>query len=161
MKTMVNTAIAMNAHDLAYMLTAYERIGSVNRDDLIELLADELTVTVDMISYYNDHCIEHKYFEDIVRPISDLESEIELMEPAEAFRLAYGSKEQFSWNDDYYCYDGYNNLRSYSETALLEKIADDDEFKREYVDAMISVDYDDDEIAAIIAECNALIRKGY
>ena len=161
MKTMVNVGIAMNTHDLAYMLTAYERIGSVSRDDLIECLADELIVTVDMITYYNDHCIEHKYFEDIVRPISDLESEIERMEPAEAFRLAYASKEQFSWNDDYYSRDGYNNLRSYSETALLKKIADDDEFKAEYVEAVILSDYDDDEIDAIISECNELVKAGY
>lgn len=153
--------VTMNVHDLAYMLTAYERVGAVSESDLVELLADELLVDADIIGYYNDYLASVNRYDDYVRPIEELEDELCNMEPSEAFRLGFFSHGQFSWCDDYFKYDGYGNLVSYTESALLDMICEDTDFIKEYVRENVLSDYDDDEIAEIINECNELIRRGF
>ena len=151
----VNSITTLDTNDLALLLTAYERFGSVCKSDLIECIADELEITLDIIPFFNDWCAEMHY-NDALYPLADFEYELENMTGAEAFRLAYSS--EFSWNDDYYAWTGDGNVKTYSESAALAEIADNDDFKRAYVESVI---LDDLDVNAIIAECNELIRKGY
>jgi len=154
----VNSITAMSTDNLAMLLTAYERFGSLSEADLVEMLCDEFEVTEDIISDYNEYLLTNSYYSDVVRSLVDLEDEIKGMDPAETFRLGYSSKEQFSWNDDYYCYDGYNNLVSYNTTRLLAKIADNDDFKKWYIRENILDDLDVDEILTV---ANDLVKEGY
>lgn len=151
----VNSITVMSTEDLALLLTAYERFGSVSRDDLIECIADELEITLDLVPFFNDWCSEMRYH-DAFYPIAMMEDELEHMTGPEAFRLAYSS--EFSWADDYYQWTGDGNVKSYTETGMLREIADNDDFKKAYVEAVI---LDDLDVNAIIAECNALIKEGY
>ena len=46
----VNSITALDTNDLALLLTAYERFGSLSVDDLVEMLSDELTIDTSIIS---------------------------------------------------------------------------------------------------------------
>ena len=151
----VNSITVMSTEDLALLLTAYERFGSLSESDLVEMLADELEITLDIIPFFNDWCAEMHY-NDALYPLADFEYELKNMTGAEAFRLAYSSK--FSWNDDYYAWTGDGNVKTYSESAALAEIADNDDFKRAYVESVI---LDDLDVSEILAAANQLVKAGY
>ena len=152
----VNSITAMSTDDLALLLTAYERFGSLSESDLIEMLADELTIDTSIISDYNEWCYNNSYYDDVIRPISEFEDELDNMDSHEAFRLAYSSR--FSWCDDYYTWTGEGNVKSLTESAALDIICDNTGFIKWYVRENILDDLDADEILAF---ANQLIKEGY
>ena len=152
----VNSITAMSTNDLALLLTAYERFGSLSESDLVEMLCDELTIDTNIISDYNEWCYNNSYYDDAIHPLCEFEDELDNMDAHEAFRLAYSSK--FSWCDDYYKWTGDGNVETMTETKALDMICDNDTFIEWYVREYILDDLDVDEI---LTAANDLVKEGY
>lgn len=152
----VNSITAMSTNDLALLLTAYERFGSLSEADLVEMLCDELTIDTSIISDYNEWCYNNSYYDDAIHPLCEFENELDNMDSHEAFRLAYSSK--FSWCDDYYKWTGEGNVETMTETKALDMICDNDTFIEWYVREYI---LDDLDIDKIIMLANDLVKEGY
>ena len=145
-------------NNTALMLTQYERYGSVGRDEYIEnYINEELTVDISMLSYYNEFLCENKRYDDEFMTWDELEEYLTGMAPLEIFKLAHNS--DFTWNDDYFNFNGYGNIRGYEEYDVVKVMDDDDEFKRWYVENY--VDLDEEEIEETVNEANKLIAQGY
>ena len=156
-KTTTNTKTNISA--LALMLTAYERYGTVDRDDFIRLLADELTVDESMISEYCEYLSDNDDYDNMPMSWDEVEDYINSLSPVDAFNL--GQFSNFSYGDDYYRFNGYGNIESINTYSLVKEIAEDTDFCRWYVENYILDDYDEEDIDAIITEANDLIRQGY
>lgn len=152
----VNSITALNTNDLALLLTAYERFGSLSEAELIEMLCDELTIDTSIISDYNEWCYNNSYYDDVIHPLSEFEDELDNMDAHEAFRRAYSSK--FSWCDDYYKWTGDGNVETMTETKALDMICDNDTFIEWFVREYI---LDDLDAAEIITAANDLVKEGY
>ena len=152
----VNSITALDTNDLALLLTAYERFGSLSVDDLVEMLSDELTIDTSIISDYNEWCYNNQYYDDAIHPLCEFSDELDNMDAHEAFRLAYSSK--FSWNDDFYKWTGDGNVETMTETKALDMICDNDTFIEWFVREYILDDLDAENI---IAEANQLVKEGY
>ena len=152
----VNSITVLSTKDLALLLTAYERFGSLSESDLIEMLCDELTIDTSIISNYNEWCYNNSYYEDAIHPLCEFSDELDNMDAHEAFRLAYSSK--FSWNDDFYKWTGDGNVETMTETKALDMICDNDTFIEWFVREYILDDLNIDEI---LAAANELVNEGY
>ena len=155
----INTLANLDMDDLGLMLTAYERYGSCSRDDLIEMLANEMTVDESIISEYCEYLSENDRYDDMPMQWAEVEDYINSLSPVDVFNL--GSFSNFSYGDDYYRFNGYGNLESINSYSLTKEIAEDTDFCRWYVENYILNELDDDEIDAIIEHCNDLLRQGF
>lgn len=145
-------------NNTALMLTQYERFGSVGRDEYIEnYINEELTVDISMLSNYNEFLYENKRYDDEFMTWDELEEYLTGMAPLEIFKLAHNS--DFTWNDDYFSFNGYGNIVGYDEYEVVKKMDDDNEFKCWYVENY--VDLDEEEIEETVNEANKLIAQGY
>ena len=154
----VETETVNNINRAALMLTQYERYGSVGRDEYIEnYINEELKIDISMLSNYNEFLYENKRYDDEFMTWDELEEYLTGMAPLEIFKLAHNS--DFTWNDDYFSFNGYGNIVGYDEYQVVKKMDDDDEFKRWYVENY--VDLDEEEIEETVNEANKLIAQGY
>lgn len=150
----VNSITALDTNDLALLLTAYERFGSLSVDDLIECIADELEITDDMICNYNEY-LSNNYPDNYV--YDDLDTMLEGVDPVAAAKMVYFGNIK-NWNDDYFRFNGYGNIESLSAYELKKEIAADTDFLENYVRENI---LDDLDVNAIIANANQLVKEGY
>ena len=150
----VNSITVMSTEDLALLLTAYERFGSVCKSDLIECIADELEITDDMICDYNEYLSNH-YPDNYV--YSDLDEMLEGYDPVTAAKMIYFGNVK-NWCDDYFRFNGYGNIESLSAYELKKEIAADTDFLENYVREYILDDLNIDEI---LAAANELVKEGY
>ena len=140
------------------MLTQYERYGSVGMDEYIQYIIDEeLEVDAGMICYYNEYLYNNNRYDDEFMNWDELEEYLTEMKPLEVFKLAVNS--DFNWNDDYFNFNGYGNLRGYEEYEVVKKMEEDKDFLKWYVENYI--DIDEDEANKAIEEANRLIEEGY
>ena len=146
-----------NIKNLAMQLTAYERVGSVGEEEYRQMMADKLEFEAEHVCFYNDFMLENS--EEPFMTFAELEEDISQMCPIDAFRLARMS--DISYNDDYFRYNGYGNLESFSEYAILKEMMDDKEFRLWYWDTVMAHEHDDHEMTEIIDEANRLIKAGF
>lgn len=139
-------------HEQAYQLTAYERFGGVGYDDYLELLADQLEITEEVIDEYIEYLAENGY-DYIVRDIADL---LEGTDPVEAARMIFFGNVK-NWNDDYFRPNGYGNIESLSEWELIEEIENNRDFLRWYLDRTATIE----DVNEVLEQANELIRQGY
>lgn len=145
-------------NNAGYMMTQYEKYGEVGRDEYIQYYIDEeLTVDAGMICYYNEYLRENNYYDDEFMTWDGLEDYLRDMEPLDIFKLAVNA--DFNWNQDYFNFNGYGNLRGYEEYEVVKHIEEDRDFLEWYVENYC--DLDEDEIEEAIEEANKLIREGY
>jgi hypothetical protein len=150
--------ISEEARELGYMATQYERYGSVTADEIIEAYIDErVTVTASTVSDYNEYLRENDYYDDEIMTWDDLESYLETMPAIDAFKLAHNS--DFSWNDDYFRFNGYGNLVGMEEREVIRTMEDDRDFLKWYVEEREPID--DETMEQAIAYCNYMIKQGY
>ena len=150
----VNSITVMSTEDLALLLTAYERFGSLTESDLVEMLCDEFEITEDIISDYNEYLSNH-YPDNYV--YDDLDTMLEGVDPVTAAKMIYFGNVK-NWCDDYFRFNGYGNIESLSAYELKKEIAADTDFLENYVRENI---LDDLDVNAIIANANQLVKEGY
>lgn len=147
----------MTIKEQALMLTAYETVGTVGKEEAIQFFCDEILDRNELeISDYNTYLEENgneeymtfDYFHD---------ERLAYMSPSEAFRLAYSS--DISINDDYFRYNGYGNLESYTECHVYKEMCKDADFLKWYVEENDMIDWD--EMNQVITMSNELISQGY
>ena len=142
--------------NVGMMLTQYERFGSVGMDEYIQYYIDEeLEIDISMLGEYNEYLMNKSY--ETFFTFEELEEDLQYMKPDEAFRL--GKFSSFTYADDYLQYDGYGNIKGYSEFEVLEEMKKDKDFLKWYVENYI--DIDEDEANEAIEEANKLIQEGY
>lgn len=141
----------------ALLITQYERFGTVGRDEYLENYMHEMDVDIDMLSEFNEFLANND--DSIIYAMSELEQELSYLNPVEAFSKAIASESQFSWNDDYFSYDGYNNIESYSENQVIEIMRSNKDFLKWYIEENNLIDWD--EAQEDIKEANELIKQGY
>ena len=138
-------------------MTQYATYGAVTPDDFEKLIIDEY-MEDPTISQINEYCLENGY--ETFMSADELEDELKTLDPVRAFHLGQFSK--ISVWDEYYYYDGYANIRSCTETYILETYAADTKkwlLENGNIDSYTEnlIDLSDE----IIEKCNELIRMGY
>jgi hypothetical protein len=146
----------MDAKELGFMATQYEKYGEVSEDDIIQVYIDEeLDVDTDMLSDYNEYLSENSY--ETWFSFDDLDEELYGATPIEIIRMSYFG--QFSFNDEYVTYNGYGNLKSCSKMELVEEMKQDREFLQWYVRKNNLID--DDEMEEALEWCRKYLAAGY
>ena len=140
----------------ALLLTQYERFGSVGTDEYIEnYINEELEVTIDMISEYNRYLIKNgddPYYDDLDVMLSGFD-------PVEIARMTFYGNFHFAY--DFHQFNGYGNIDSFEEYQVVDKMKDDRNFLRWYIEQYEIVDLESDEVQEVIDLANELIRKGF
>ncbi len=113
---------------MAYQATAFERFGLINMQkfkaneilEVIDLLSDD-----EIIKMYNNYLIEINSDEYYYLNDDDFLNEF-FSEPASAVKSAI--RGDYSYNDDYVKFNGYNNLESLNSYELKEIALNDEGF---------------------------------
>lgn len=141
----------------ALLLTQYERLGSVDRDDYMELFIDEeLEISSSMVYDFNDFNLDRKYYDDYI--YDDLE---EMLYGKSALDIAFMvfNSGKFNPNDNFFKFNGYGNLESFDESDIIDMMENDRDFLVWYVEKENLIDWE--EADKIIEEANELIMAGY
>lgn len=155
-KTMEN--ISAEARELGYLATQYEKYGSVDEEEIIEAYIDEkVEVNISMLGDYNNYLANDNRYDDEIMDWDELEDYLRDMPPLDAFKLAHNS--DFTWNDNYFTWNGYGNLVGMEEYAVIDKIKEDRDFLKWYVTENELID--DDTMKEAINYCNHLLKEGY
>ena len=141
----------------ALLLTQYERYGSVDRDDYIQMFIDEeFSIDESMVYEFNDFNMERDYIDDYI--YDDLDEMLEGFSPTDvAFKVFNGKK--FNPNDQFFQFDGYGNLKSFDESDIIELMEDDKDFQVWYISRHELINWE--KADKIIEEANELIIAGY
>ena len=142
----------------AYLLTQYERFGSLGMEEIKELFHDEYFEPADYIGEYNEYKSEIGY--EGFYSFDELDTMLQGMDPIEIIRMWHFGSNNNSFADDYFTLDGYGNIKTCTEYEIIQEIKEDSEF----FDWLIENDYieiDEEEAQEIIEEANKLIKEGY
>lgn len=150
--------IMTNTKELGLLLTQYEKYGTCGESELRELILDEeIELDESMIGDYNEYLIEQGYepYED------DLNIMLEGLEPWEIVQKTFYGKFNNPY-DDYFQFNGYANIDSFSSYQVVEEMKNDKGFL-DYLKENIDLEdyYTEDEQKEIIDNCNRLIKLGY
>ena len=140
----------------ALLLTQYEKYGTIGKDEYIEnYINEDLEIDADMIGDYNEYLINNGY-----EPYeSDLNVMLEGIDPVEVARKTfYGN---FRFADDYFKFNGYANIDSFSEWQVIEEMKKDRDFLEWYIEENDLIDFDGEEVQAVIEEAKMLIACGF
>lgn len=138
----------------ALLITQYDRFGGVGQQEYLEnYIHEELDVNIDMLSDYNEYLINNGYepFYD------DLNDMLIGLEPMQIVQKTYFGK--FNYSDDYYQFNGYENIDSFSEYEVIREMKNDTDFLKWYIEENDLIDWD--EAQKDIDEANELIKQGY
>lgn len=141
----------------AFMLTQYEKYGSVSLSDLDEYLINEIMddpCYADISEYLDENCYDPVY------PLELLNDLLYGIEPEQIVRMTVFGNVSFA--DDYVTFDGYANLETMTESELIERYGKDT--KRYILESgnasgTAADILDDSEI--IIETANMLILEGF
>lgn len=141
----------------ALLITQYETVGTVGREEYLENFMHEMDINLNMLSDFNEFLIFNN--DSPIYNMCELEEQLSSLEPVEAFSKALASVSKFSWNDDYFSYDGYDNLESYNECTIIKMMRNNTEFLKWYIEQNDLIDWDEAEND--IKDANELIAMGY
>lgn len=140
----------------ALLLTQYEKYGIIGKDEYIEnYINEELDVDAYMIDDYNEYLIANCYepFEN------DLEMMLYGREPLEIARMTfYGD---FRFAEDYHRFNGYGNIDSFSEGQVVNRMKENRDFLKWYIEENDLIDFEDPEVIEVIEAANKLLKMGY
>lgn len=119
---------------IGYLATQYE--GSRNYEDCVKQAIIDEVIYADLdgeaaetiVGLYNLYLLDVNYYDDVLMTYSDLCDKIDKLKPSEAFRLGINSACQFGWADDYYKFDGYGNIESYTDTRAKKEALENTDF---------------------------------
>lgn len=121
----------MTANELGYMATQYERFGNITESEVIDAFIDEsLDVDIDMLSDYNEYLSENGF--ETYFDMEELDEMLSGLSPLEIIQKTYFGN--FNYSDEYCQFNGYENIDSFSEYQVVEKMKKDRDFLRWYVE---------------------------
>lgn len=146
----------MTNRELGFMATQFERFGAITEGEIIEAyISEELEVTIDMLSDYNEYLGEQgfeTYFE-----MSELDEILSGCSPLKIIQKTYFGS--FNYSDDYCKFNGYENIDSFTEFQIVNEMKEDHGFLKWYVEENNLLDEDDVEEA--IEFGNEYLAAGY
>ena len=148
----------ISPEELCYQLTAYEKGGAINMErGLAEVLFDYSDDEEVELSEINEWYSRNKY-EDYIYEMDELDDALEGEAPSDAIRKSfYGD---FNPAHPYFKFDGYNNLKSYSNMSeLIDSNSDAVEGAKK--DRVSDLYEDPDFIKDIENGTLQLIKQGY
>lgn len=111
--------------NLGFMATQYEKFGEITETEIIEAYIDEeLEVDIDLLADYNEYLSENGY----ETYFTDLDEVLAGCTPLEIIQKTYFGN--FNYADDYFKFNGYANIDSFSEYQVVEEMKSDREFLR-------------------------------
>lgn len=139
-------------------LTAYERYGTVGKEEYKEYFKTEYMYFDETdIPRYNEYLASNG--DDIYMDDDILYSYLNTLDSVEAVRMTYYGK--FNFADNWHQINGAGNIDSYTETQIVKKMVDDDNFKEWLIEQDDLIDFEDEEVTSLIAKANEYIRLGY
>ncbi len=154
MKTYTNEEIALLA---TYYETDYDLESAVKQAIINNIILDKLGIMddEDIISDYNEYNDEYYYElnDDNINLV------FQNCDPCEIVNAVYNGS--FSWNNDYFKFDEYENIQTYTSRELAYEILDDKDYLEyiyDYVFDFYEYDLDYDEIEE---ELERLLKAGY
>ena len=142
----------------AILLTQYERVGSVNMEEVKELYHDEYFEPADYIGEYNEYLSEQGY--DGYFQFDELDELLQGYSPVEIIRMWNFGDSNNSFIDDWFTFNGYGNIKTCSEYQIIQEIKEDPDFYNWLLENNY-IEIDEEEAAEIIEEANNLIKQGY
>lgn len=140
--------------NLGFMATQYEKFGEITESEIIEAYIDEeLKVNIDLLADYNDYLNENgceTYF-------TDLDEVLANYRPLEIIQKTYFGN--FNYSDDYFKFNGYANIDSFSEYQIVQEMKSDREFLKWYIEENCLIA--DDEIQEAIEYGNEFLSQGW
>ena len=107
----------------AILLTQYERYGVLRREDFLQYFIDEeLEVNLSLVGRYNEWLAE----QGDAGFTADWEELVKQLDPVEAVRATYYGR--FSMGDDWFTFDGYQNIESYTDRRLVKEMKGNTDF---------------------------------
>ena len=120
---------ALSEH-LGFMSTQYERFGTITEDEVIEAYIDEkLCISLDLLWAYNEYLEEQG-----LEPFYSFDEFDEILtgkSPLQVAQMCFYGK--FSYADDFFQFNGYGNIDTFSEGQIINQIKEDRDFLRWYV----------------------------
>lgn len=139
---------------LGFMATQYEKFGEITEDEIIEAFIDEeLEIDIDMLLDYNEYLSRDGY----ETYFTDLDEALAGYTPLEIIQKTYFGN--FNYSADYFKFNGYANIDSFTESQIVEEMKSDREFLRWYVEENCLLD--EDEIQEAIEHGNTFLAQGY
>ena len=142
----------------AILLTQYERVGSVNMEEVKELYHDEYFEPADYIGEYNEYLSEQGY--DGYFQFDELDELLQGYSPIDIIRMWNFGDSNNSFIDDWFTFNGYGNIKTCSEYQIIQEIKEDPDFYNWLLENNY-IEIDEEEAAEIIEEANNLIKQGY
>nr|DAO46217.1 MAG TPA: hypothetical protein [Bacteriophage sp.] len=140
--------------NLGLMATQYEKFGEITETEIIEAYIDEeLEIDIDLLADYNEYLNENGY----ETYFADLDEVLAGYRPLEIIQKTYFGK--FSYADDYFKFNGYANIDSFSEYQVVEEMKSDREFLRWYIEENCLID--EDEMQEAIEYGNEFLSQGW
>lgn len=157
----------MTIEELAYQLTAYEKWGFIDYEEgIIDLvLSDYLeeAEASELIWRYNEYLENNGYTDDLYYYNDDyfFTEFFNSAEPMRIIQAIYFG--HYNYNDDYVQFNGYGNLDSISEWALVDQIKRDTGFLYWLYsnDEAFEELREEENKALIINETLKLVKEGY
>lgn len=139
--------------NLGLMATQYEKFGEITETEIIEAYIDEeLEIDINLLADYNEYLNENGY----ETYFTDLDEVLAGYRPLEIIQKTYFGK--FSYADDYFKFNGYANIDSFSEYQVVEEMKSDREFLRLYIEENCLID--EDEMQEAIEYGNEFLSQG-
>lgn len=139
--------------NLGFMSTQYEKFREITEAEIIEAYIDEeLEVSIDLLADYNEYLSENGY----ETYFTDLDEVLAGCTPLEIIQKTYFGN--FNYSDDYFKFNGYANIDSFTESQIVDGMKSDREFLRWYVEENCFLD--DDEMQAAIEYGNEFLSQG-
>jgi len=155
--------IDMDIEELAFQLTAYEQWGVIDYvGGVADLVISEYFETADaseLIAAYNNYLYEVGYYDDIIYSNDEYFFKKFFTDPDAAVRATYYG--HYNYCDDYVRFNGYGNLDSYNEYALLDEIKRDSDFTSWLFDNDEAFEELREYEPVIIEKTLELIKAGY
>lgn len=138
----------------AILLTQYERYGVLRREDFLQYFIDEeLEVNLSLVGRYNEWLAE----QGDAGFTADWEELVKQLDPVEAVRATYYGR--FSMGDDWFTFDGYQNIERYTDRRLVKEMKGNTDFLSWLIEKDDLIDWE--KADRIIEEANELGKEGY
>lgn len=150
----------VNKNHIAFMATQYDDIAHSVDGAIMHALGDEIIEDMsddEILAKYFEMRDEYAYEEFYALDDDTLDDVLSSYSPNEVVRMALFGK--FNYNDDYFTFDGYGNLESYTETELADEARNDSDF-RQYLTSECS-DYDMDWLEDVRTLFLKYLKEGY
>ena len=150
----------ININDVTYMATQYNDLAHSTDGAILNALSDEIFGNMyddELLNLYFEYLSENNLDEYYTLDNDTLDLFLSDKEPSEIVRMTASGN--FSFVDDFFQIDDYENLQSFSEYQIINEASTDSDFKQWTVDNRS--DYTMEWLEEVRPIYIDLLKKGY